>query len=218
MTDSVLYQVTMRQLATKTLDSNSWFGSIMKLAYKYQLPSPHLVFQYKPKKLRWKKIVNQKVQEYWQAKLTQSARGKATLPSSQAQPTLPHESTLSLRQDSKLASSRTPTHCNHTGPPFYKENPTCKLCEEEAVTCVHMLSRCTAISHKRSIVLEPLLKYLEAGEADPPDTDTEIARLLMGIGPPHVKSAWMAARACSKLVHLHNTLYTRVYSLQFTVS
>ena len=44
----------------------------MKLAYKYQLPSPHVVIQYKLKKLRWKRIVNQKVWEYWQAKLTQS--------------------------------------------------------------------------------------------------------------------------------------------------
>ena len=77
--DSVLHQVTMRQLATKTLDSNSWFVSIVKLAYKYQLPSPHLVFQYKLKKLRWKKIVKQKVREYWQAKLMQSTKEKPTL-------------------------------------------------------------------------------------------------------------------------------------------
>ena len=55
---------------------------------------------------------------------------------------------------------------------YYKEDPTCKLCEEESETVIHMLSRYTAFSHKQSIVLEPLPMHLEDGQADPPNTDT----------------------------------------------
>ena len=66
---SILFQVSMRQLALKLLSSNSWFIFVTKLAYKYNLPSPHSMLQNPIKATTWKRLVKRTVTAYWFQKL-----------------------------------------------------------------------------------------------------------------------------------------------------
>ena len=53
----ILYQVAMHQMATKSLDSNSLFPTIIKLVLKYDLPLLHKILKNPPGVLEWKILV-----------------------------------------------------------------------------------------------------------------------------------------------------------------
>jgi hypothetical protein len=77
--DSTLRQVALRQLATKELSSNSWFIYVTKIAYKYQLPSTHVMITNPVSESKWKKLVRCHVTNFWKIELQKSAAKKSSL-------------------------------------------------------------------------------------------------------------------------------------------
>ena len=67
------YHVVRRQLALKTLESNSWTVQIRKLLHKYRLPPALVLAATPPKPEVWKSRVREAVQDYWEMKLKEDA-------------------------------------------------------------------------------------------------------------------------------------------------
>ena len=62
-------QLAVRQLAVKTLDSNSWFVAVMKLYIMYGLSNCVDLLDNPPTKASWKRTVNRAVCTYWAGRL-----------------------------------------------------------------------------------------------------------------------------------------------------
>ena len=63
--DSVEKQIARRQLCVKSLNSNSWFITVRKLFFKYDIPDCWNVVEAPPSKAQWKSLVNKHVNNNW---------------------------------------------------------------------------------------------------------------------------------------------------------
>ena len=61
--DSVKKRIARRQLFVKR--SNSWFITVRKLFFKYDIPDCWNVVEAPDTKARWKSLVNKHVNDYW---------------------------------------------------------------------------------------------------------------------------------------------------------
>ena len=213
--DSILYQIAIRQLATKSLNSHSWFMNIFHLTEKYSLPTPHYLVTNFPGELRWKRIVKQTVQEYWEDALTTAVTSKGSmklLEDPRAPPTWDHvelntHAVARARLQARLLTN-TYTLQAHRGK-YYGEDPTCQLCGMEPETTVHLLASCTRLQDIRSNNLGAIYERLWSRGHPIPSSPAEVARLMLGLVPIDNKSANMAAKCCFRLVHRRQTLYTQ---------
>ena len=62
-------QLSVRQLAVKTLDSNSWFVAVRKLCIMYGLPDCVEILENPPTKASWKTTVHRAICGYWAERL-----------------------------------------------------------------------------------------------------------------------------------------------------
>ena len=211
---SILYQISVRQLATKSLQSNSWFITILKLCLKYNLPSPHSLIHKPPKATQWKKQVKKMIYRYWQDELCTKAEEKSTLTLIQNPadpPSWKHvdnntHAVSKMRLQTRLLTN-TYTLQTHRAK-FYKEDPTCRLCGLEEETVIHMLTSCPSLSYTRNILLHPIMNNIR--NCIIASTPEEIAKVLLGVYKTDEKTSRMISTACYKLVHLRQLEYTRV--------
>ena len=207
---SILYQVCCRQLATKSLSSNSWFIAVTKLAYKYGLPSPHILILAPMKVSSWKKLVKKKVTAFWMDKMENAAAEKSTLLRiSQERPTwqhveLNHQAVARGRLQARLLTD-TITLQKHRAK-FYSEDPSCKLCHQEEEDVAHVLARCPALNHTRHTLLQPIFRrMIEIGDP-PPRSEEEIIQILLGFSSdPAIYN--LGSTACFAIIHLRHSLY-----------
>ena len=207
---SILHQVGLRQLATKSLGSNSWFVSITKLAYKYDLPSPHTLLQTPVKQSTWKKLVKKKVSQYWLNKLQTSASEKPTLQRmSKERPTwtyvpLNTHAVARARIQTRLLTD-TLTLQKHRSR-FYKEDPTCRLCYRETEDVAHVLMRCPALAASRADKIQPILQRMQLIGDSPPRNDEELIQILLGFTSDE-QLYNLGSIACHSLIHQRHALY-----------
>ena len=134
---SILYQISLRQLALKNLPSASLLMGVIRLCFKYNLPSPHSIILDPQPMDKWKTTVKKSVSVYWNEKLQLEASSKSTLG------LLSITNNENLRKASCLVPLNTNAVAKHRlqmrllsgtftfqseRARFYGEDPTCTLC------------------------------------------------------------------------------------------
>ena len=76
---SVERELVIRQLAVKSLDSNSWVVNVRQLLEKYQLPNAFSLVGNPPEKPQWKKMVKNAISTHWDDVLKTEAEKKTSL-------------------------------------------------------------------------------------------------------------------------------------------
>ena len=210
---SILYQICLRQMATKSLSSNSWFIAATKLTHKYDLPSPHKLLQQPLVYTRWKKLVKATVIKYWQHHLKQAIQEKSSLillHDVSVSPSWKHvklncQSVARARIQARLMTNTLTLQAHRAS--FYGEDPTCKLCNLEPETTTHLLTTCPAMSHMREELLDPIYEHMYLSSMTIPKSKDDLAKLLLGITEYDCKVAHLASNICFKLVHQRHNLY-----------
>ncbi len=208
---SILYQICLRQLAIKDMNSNSWFIFMVKLSFKYGLPSPHDLILHPMKPTIWKKMVKLTIRNYWKEKLESKATTKTTLQRiAQERPTWEHVEMNPISVDRARLQSRFLTDTitlQYHRSKFYKEDPTCRLCGLEDEDVKHMLMRCPSLSFTRQKSLKPVYKrILELGDKFP-DDDEEMIQVLLGFTSDR-RLYRCGANACYAITHFRNVLHS----------
>ena len=172
--NDLLQQIGLRQLATKNLNSNSWFIYVTKLAAKYSLPSTHKMMSNPITESQWKQLVKREVTKFWCIKTKETASNKSSLKYIDLE-------NISLKQPANIWTytrqnnrhvTKSIIRCrllagvgalNGTRSLFKTKstNPMCPLCKEETETTEHFLSSCTLLQHIRHRYLEPALSLLD---------------------------------------------------------
>jgi hypothetical protein len=176
--DSTLRQVALRQLATKELSSNSWFIYVTKIAFKYQLPSTHVMITNPVSESKWKKLVRCHVTNFWKIELQKSAAKKSSLKYLDTnniqfkqpvhmwvhtQPNLRHVSRTRIR--GRLLAGALSLQATRSLFKNKPSNPECLLCNLEPETQEHLLARCVNTHQLRMNLLNPILNLLDTRKA-----------------------------------------------------
>jgi hypothetical protein len=162
---SILFQICQRQLATKSLNSNSWFIYLLKLTYKYDLPSAHQLLCNPPTQGEWKKAVKAAVSAHWEAELEKSVVTKSSLylmdpVKFDTLPAIWHyinpnpQRVARVKLQTRLLSGTLTLQAHRST--FYK------LCGLSPETEVHFLASCSMLEQCRTTLLRPLLDRLPA--------------------------------------------------------
>lgn len=208
---SILHQICIRQLATKELSSNSWFISIVKLTFKYGLPSPHDVIQNPMKYNTWKRLVKKTVHMFWKEELETAAKEKPTLQLiHQEIPSWEHVEMNPYAVDRARLQARILTETftlqKHRAK-FYKESPNCRLCLLEPEDSAHMLLRCPALQLTRCSALLPVYQRIQDIGNQPPRSENELLEILLGFSRD-AGIYKLASNACYAITHLRQSLYS----------
>ena len=174
--DSILRQVALRQLATKTLKSRSWFVRIVKIAAKYQLPSPHFLLQHPPKQQTWKKIVKKYVLRFWENSLIEEATTKSSLAFLNTKAltiSKLHHSIATVQPDTRdiprcriklrMLTGTYVLQYNRHKFNQHEVNPTCPLCEDGIEDQTHFIGTCKTLERDRKKMLHPLITLIGEG-------------------------------------------------------
>ncbi len=159
---SLLFNVSLRQLAVKDITSNSWLIYAVKLAGKYDLPSPHHLFDGSISPRHWKYLVKKVIPSYWFEQLTKDAASKSTLSFldcsalslKKAHPVwsnvFPNIRDITrARIKSKLLTGTYILQSNRAKFNKSEMDPTCILCGHETEDVVHFLTPCSALANTR---------------------------------------------------------------------
>jgi hypothetical protein len=181
--NSVPHQIACRQLATKPLTSKSWFTYVIKLCYKYKLPSPHEVILNPPTLAKWNRMVKWSVLSWWELSLCSEGKVKSTLlymsfekvsfssPRSIWQAISPNiRSVARARIKARLLTG---TYMLQDTRAKYdaKVAPTCSLCESDREMREHFLTACPATQMVRKRLLEPILDLVSPDAVHEVSTD-----------------------------------------------
>jgi hypothetical protein len=77
--ESAECEILVRQLAVKSLDSNSWTVMLRNLLYQYHLPSAHNLVASTPSKQFWKITVWSAILRHWEDKMKEDAAEMSSL-------------------------------------------------------------------------------------------------------------------------------------------
>ena len=159
--DSIEYEIMLRQIALKTIASKSWFSLCRRLLAKYDLPSLFDVVEFPPSKEQWKSEISRAINRHWEeyiefrASLYNSLRyinigkysiGKSHLSISSVKPSI-----MDVRRVSTKLRLLTGTYTLQSNRAIANQHhdPTCLLCHTEPETRAHMLFNCPALNAKR---------------------------------------------------------------------
>ena len=179
--ESLLHQIGLRQLAVKDTNSSSWFVFMYQVTEKYDLPSPHELFESPVPKSKWKTMVKNHVYQHYDTTISQGARTKSTLKYLDIKSLTTTKMADSLcsvnTTDTETARSRvhikllTGTYILQSHRARFNQNavdPTCQLCGQGSETTDHFIATCPA--------LEPVRRrYLDDVVSATPELSTSIA-------------------------------------------
>ena len=175
-------QLSVRQLAVKTLDSNSWFIAVRKLCIMYGLPDCVEILDNPPTKASWKTTVHRAICGYWAESLLSvtplypSLKWMASIAAEwpNRHPLL--ESTGNLREVPRIAVHLkivTGTYILQTNRQSFNQNqvnPTCLLCKSDDETIAHFLLNCTTLDTIRQPILRDIKHILRDCAVDLTDS------------------------------------------------
>lgn len=181
---SVERQLSARQLAVKTLASNSWFVAVRKLCIMYGLPDCVQILGNPPTKVSWKTTVRNAICGYWAGRLRSvtplypSLRWMSSVTAEwpSRHPLL--ESTGNLREVPRIAVHLkivTGTYILQTNRQSFNQNqvnPMCLLCKNADETMAHFLLNCTTLENTRQPILRDIKHILRDCALDLTDSET----------------------------------------------
>jgi hypothetical protein len=167
---TLTHNIGLRQLSTKDCSSNSWFIYALKIAAKYSLPSPHLLFEGSISLPVWRSKVKAAVTEFWRTKLICNAATKSSLSAidCQALPKVgPHyiwcvdpntRDVARARIKCKLLTGSYTLQSNRAKFNALQVDPTCPLCRSGVEDRTHFLITCPALASAREKSMDKLLQ------------------------------------------------------------
>ena len=187
-TDSLEFSVLQRQLAVKDLDSKSWTVQIRRLLMQYELPSAYELLNAPPSKPKWKKLLKEAIDRYWERSLKAEMSEKQTLkymnPAAcvigRVHPVWGSAKTDKLNVIksmvcAKLLVGRYPLMGGSSR--TRGADQTCPMCLQEPETISHFILRCPSLHKARNQHLQKLLSRLD--RKDQPSEDDETIKTIL---------------------------------------
>ena len=192
--DSVEKRIARRQLSAKIFNSNSWFITVRKLIFKYDIPECWNAVQAPPSKAQLKSLVNKHVNDYWVERIKSRSSLYSSLEYLTADQYYPGR-THWLLQNSEIACDIPSIHVKLklvTGKYILQVNrsavnqneidQTCRMCKEEPETIEHFMKRCSALEEVRQSILKRILQCAEYLMRSPIDSENLVQLLLDSAG------------------------------------
>jgi endonuclease/exonuclease/phosphatase family metal-dependent hydrolase len=171
-TDSIEYQIALRQLAMKTSKSSSWFVYVDSILNKYDLPSAHATILNRGTVSNWKAMTKARVNRYWEDRIKVEANKSTTRYISAASlrldsPALLWSSSMSSPRETQKGRIKAKALCGVLRLQVHdhifsggRQTSKCKLCGSEAEDRRHFLLRCPTLTYIRVPHLEKLIRLL----------------------------------------------------------
>ena len=162
-------QLARRQLAVKSLDSNSWYISIRKFLAKYDLPDGWSLLDDPPTKTRWKAMVNRCINGYWCSRMKERASLYPSLQYLNTEDYTPGKKhwliqhTREVRDVTRLKTKLklvTGSYSLQVNRACFNQNqidPTCMICHKGDETAEHFILSCDALAEVRKPMLDRLM-------------------------------------------------------------
>ncbi|CAG2192046.1 unnamed protein product [Mytilus edulis] len=165
------WKIAERQLGLKTFKSNSWFIVLKTIFLKYGIQDPYTsLFDQTITKLKWKHMINQKVNTYWTERIQQDSLmfsslqylggmyriGKCHPTASTCSANIRDISRIPIRLKILTGSYILQTKravFNITNP-----DPTCMLCGKSDETLSHFLLVCTELENIRMTLIREIIE------------------------------------------------------------
>ena len=170
---SIERRLAIRQLTVKDLDSTSWFISLKKALYKFELPSPLKLLENPPEKLQWKKTVKTAVHEYCKKQVQQDIPLYTSLRYFKETDYTPGSchSTLNMKGDPIRETQRlsvklrllTNTYVLQSKKMKFcdsEKSALCKLCNEHIEDQEHFLLKCEILDSVRTRILDCITQLI----------------------------------------------------------
>lgn len=163
----IMLNLIIRQIATKTNDSNSWVIATQQLLRKYELPPLIDIIESDIKKEKWKTAVKKAVATYWKTQIENESKSKSTLKYLNTifkvnKPHLVWQSTTTDCRDVKRAIVKaklmTGTYTLQYNRAIFNQtcDTTCPLCNDGEEDVKHFIMQCNYLHNTR----EPYLKEI----------------------------------------------------------
>ena len=186
--------LALRQLATKSDNSNSWFNQVRKIGLQYGININSALTSPWPK-TTWKNYVTKMVNDFWILNLRQTAATKSTLSNIIHWPfssSRPHPLWLACKGNNyqtkaatvraRMLIGRYPVQSvQHR---VYKRSlsPICLLCEAEEETLPHLISSCTKLEDKRRSLIAGIRQLYSSEGLPVPTSPREITSAVLNGG------------------------------------
>ena len=177
-------EIITRQLAVTDDDSRSWTRRAATTLSKYDLPSAYKLLDNPPRKLAWKKRVQQAVHAEWTDRLQEDADMKSTLQYLNIKACAVgylHPVWQDINNDLDLKKATIKAQLLVKRYPLAStklagelRSSTCPLCKEEEETTSHFLLQCPALREaRRPYLMRILCTCRQLGLSVDPDTLTK---------------------------------------------
>ncbi|VDI05594.1 Hypothetical predicted protein [Mytilus galloprovincialis] len=171
--NSIERKLAIRQLATKSLQSGSWFTKTVEIANIYDLPSPYDIIDNPPGKQLWKNLVNKTVGDHCIKQMISEAKSKSTLSRLNYENvkegkihniwkscgTNPYAIT-SASLKAKLATGTIYLQYHRAKFSNGHVSPICQLCAEEEEDILHFILKCSKLQYIRDDFLHMIGEVL----------------------------------------------------------
>ena len=175
------YEIIVRQLTIKDLNSHSWTVQLRKILHKYNLPMALQLVNNPPRKEKWKTQVKQAIQSYWEKLIKEEASGMKSLKYlnlNACGPGFTHFvwetgadpiQTVMAAVKSSLLIGRYPLTGHKCA--GKRQQPKCPQCGTEPETIDHFLIRCPMYDDMRKtyidrIIEEPILNNINLDDTE----------------------------------------------------
>ncbi|CAC5401533.1 unnamed protein product [Mytilus coruscus] len=208
------WKIAERQLGIKTLKSNSWFIALKTIFFKYGIQDPYTsLFDKTITKMKWKHIINQKVNTYWTERIQQDTLmfsslqylggmyriGKCHPTATTCSANIRDISRIPIRLKILTGSYILQTKravFNNTNP-----DPTCMLCGKSDETLSHFLFVCTELDNIRMTLTREIIDVCSVLFAKY-ELNTNFDLLTILINPYYYCSQWNSENLISDIDQL----------------
>ena len=177
--DTFEHQIICRQLAIKEESSASFTITIRKTLQKYNLPDAYQLVNNMPSKEKWKSMVKEATNKWYQDEVTEDIKNKSSLrfltiqqnPLDEPHQIYKHLGSNPHEVDKAAIKARLLTgtytlQANRHKFNQYEVNKTCELCKLETEDRQHFILNCTALEEPRQNTWRNSSKYHQALEGE----------------------------------------------------
>ena len=178
------------RLCIKSFNSNSWFITVRRLFFKYDIPDCWNAVEAPPSKAQWKSLVNKHVNDYWVERIKSRSSLYSSLEHLTADQYYPGHTHWLLRNSGiardipsihvklKLVTGTYILQVNRSAFNQNETDTTCLMCKEEPETIDHFMIRCSALEEVRQPILKRILHCAEYLMQSPIDYENLVQLLL----------------------------------------
>ena len=209
--------VITRQLATKSMNSNSWTTLVRELLQQYSLPNAYELCDSVPTKEKWKSMVKKAVHVFWDEKLKEEAKKKSSLSFLNLESCHigkvhavwhtgddPLQATMAATKVRLLTQRYILYGTSRAGK---QQQTECPMCKGPPETLTHFLLTCPTLEKTRRPVLENINSLITEFYLDP-ENDHEKLQIILD---PSFAS-WIPAEIAGQLERLSRQLCFRLHN------